>query len=154
MSFHFLTYHSFFLAIIKKQKKTSSRFTLKTCAFGSFEKCLHFGLEFLSDFPDFNWKHWKLKFVTSDFDGKKQGRKMRHKTRPIWGLGNHFCRKVCHGFLISRGKLLGLFNLGEFQATFEGVRAPIKTGLNSWLFNSDPCNGLWNDPHIAGCNTP
>ena len=150
MSFHFLTYHSFFLAIIKKQKKQVRASHSKHVLLAVLKSAFHFGLEFLSDFPDFNWKHWKLKFFTSDFDGKKQGRKMRHKTRPSWGLGNHFCRKVCHGFLISRGKLLGLFNLGDFQATFEGVRAPIKTGLNSWLFNSDPCNGLWNDPHITG----
>ena len=101
------------------------------------KSAFHFGLEFLSDFPDFNWKHWKLKFVTSDFDGKKQGRKMRPKTRPSWGLGNHFCRKVCHGFLISRGKLLGLFNLREFQATFEGLSWATRKKKTA-LFNRDP----------------
>ena len=60
-------------------------------------------------------------FLWKNLPGKQQKNHTLRLTHPSWGLGNHFCRKVCHGFLISRGKPLGLFNLGEFQATFEGL---------------------------------
>ena len=74
---------------------TLSRLQLKT-------QILHFG---------FWWEKLAEKRRTTTFFKKTSN----------LGLGNHFCRKVCHRFLISRGKLLGLFNLdpmGNFTPPF------------------------------------
>ena len=105
------------------QKTKENKFALHTqnMCFWQFWKVPSFWTRISFRLSRLQLKTLKTQILHFGFWSKKACRKMRPKTRRSWGLGNHFCRKVCHGFLISRGKPLGLFNLREFQATFEGL---------------------------------
>lgn len=63
----------------QKTKKTSSRFTLKTCAFGSFEKCLPFWTRISFRLSRLQLKTLKTQILHFGVWWKKTCRKIRQK---------------------------------------------------------------------------